>query len=93
MALMAPPTWPVGRRLVGELGMVGFEGTQLAHERVEVGVADLGRVERVVPLVVVGDLGPERLDPLRRVDRIDGVRIGTHLRPAQAPSDSRVAAD
>ena len=90
---MAPPTWPVGDHSSASSGWSASSGTQLAYERVEVGVADLGRVERVVPLVVVGDLGPERLDPLRRVDRIDGVRIGTHLRPAQAPSDSRVAAD
>ena len=36
-------------------GMVGLELSQLANEQVEVGVADLGIVERVVPLVVVGD--------------------------------------
>ena len=71
--------------------MVGLERPQLAHERVEVGVADLGLVERVVALVVVGDLGPQRLDPLLRVDGVGG---SGGVRPsAQAPSESRVAAD
>ena len=73
--------------------MVGFQGAELAHERVVVGVADLRGVERVVALVVVGDLGPQRLDPFLRIDRVDGGGSGRHPGPAQAPSDSLVAAD
>ena len=52
------------RRLVGQLGMIGFERSQLTHQRVEVGVADLRFVERVVALVVIRDLGAQRFDPL-----------------------------
>ena len=60
--------------------MVGFELAQLAHERVVVGVADLGVVERVVPLVVVGDLGPELVDAHRGAGGVV-VRMRGHRRP------------
>ena len=47
----------LGRR-VGrdELGELLFERPKLDHQRVVVGVADLGLVEQVVALVVVPDL-------------------------------------
>ncbi len=53
----------LGRR-VGrdEIGVLGFDRPQLADQVVVIGVADLGVVERVVPLVVVGDLGAEFVD-------------------------------
>ena len=45
------------RRRIGrdEIGVLGFERAQLPHERVELGVGDLGRVEHEVLLVVVLD--------------------------------------
>ena len=52
--------------------MIPFDVSQLSHESVEVGVADLGVVERVVPLVVMGDLGPEFIDAKSRSRRVDG---------------------
>ena len=46
-----------GRRVGGDqLGMLGLELQQLADQQVEVGVGDLRAVERVVALVVIGDL-------------------------------------
>ena len=47
--------------------MVGLDGAQLAHQGVEVGVADLGVVEPVVPVVVVGDQGSQFLDAGYRI--------------------------
>ncbi len=78
-----------GRRVVGdEIGMVGFELAQLAYERVVVRVADLGVVERVVPLVVIGDLGPELVDAHRRGGRVVRMRChrGPRLRRVHHPS-------
>ena len=53
----------LGRR-VGrdEVGMLGLERPQLTHECVVVRVADLGIVERVVPLVVVADQRAQLVD-------------------------------
>ena len=42
-------------------GCCGFELAQLAHERVELGVGDLGLVEDEVALVVVVDQLAQRL--------------------------------
>ena len=46
-----------------DLGELVFEPPKLDHQRVVVGVADLGRVEQVVALVVVADLLSQRVDP------------------------------
>ena len=54
----------LGGRVRGyELGVPLLDGAQLPEERVELGVADLGRVEGVVAVVVVVDLGPELFEP------------------------------
>ena len=52
------------RRRVGrdELRVALFQAAQLAHEVVVLGVADLGAVEDVVAVVVVGDEGAQLLD-------------------------------
>jgi hypothetical protein len=42
----------IGRR---QLGVLGLELQQFAHQQVVVGVGDLRAVERVIPLVVIGD--------------------------------------
>ncbi len=39
-----------------------LQAAQLAHQLVVLGVADLGAVEDVVAVVVVGDLGAQLLD-------------------------------
>ena len=44
-----------------------FEGGQLPHERVELGVADLGFVELVVAPAVVLDLGSQLLGSFRGI--------------------------
>ena len=43
--------------------MLGLEPQQLPNQQVEIGVGDLGAVEGVVPLVVIGDLLPKVCDP------------------------------
>ena len=66
--------------------MIGLERSSLCASAVEIGVADLGFVERVVPLVAIRDLGAERLDPL--CGRYGGAGV-----VADTPSERRVAAD
>ena len=56
-----PPGRCVGESGVDELGMLLLDRAQLAHERVELGVGDLGRVEHEVLLVVVLDQRPQLL--------------------------------
>ena len=73
----APATRRVGESGLHELGMGVLEQPQLADQRVVVGVGDLGRVELVVPLVVMRDQRAELLDPPRR-DRL--------RRPKRRPS-------
>ena len=69
-----------GRRIVGnQIGVIRFDLVQLTDESVVVGVTDLGVVERVIPLVVVGDLRPEFIDPERRGRSVIAVR--GHRRP------------
>ena len=46
-----------------------LELAQLAHQQVELGVGDFGRVQRVIALVVEGDLLPQGRHPGRRVGR------------------------
>ena len=62
------PTRKLRGRVGGdELGVLALELAQLAHERVELRVGHLGRVEHEVLLVVVLDQLPELLDAeLRR---------------------------
>ena len=52
------------RRGIGgdEIGMGVFERLQLAHQRVELGVGDLGVVENVVPLFVMPNAIAQLLD-------------------------------
>ncbi len=54
------------RRRVGrdEVRMRGLERDQLAHQRVELGVGDLGGVADEVELLVAADLAPELVDAL-----------------------------
>ena len=52
-----------GRVRGHQLGVALLDGSQLPEERVELGVAYLGRVEGVVAVVVVVDLGPELFEP------------------------------
>jgi len=47
--------------------MVGLDGAQLLHQLVVLDVRDLGFVEDVVPLVVVGDEKPQLGGPGHRV--------------------------
>jgi len=62
----------LGRRIGrDELRMLALERLELAHEAVELGVADLGVREDVVALLVVADEAPQLLDagPDRGGDR------------------------
>ncbi len=43
--------------------MRGFQRLELAHQRVELRIRDLGIVQRVVAVVVVGDLLAQRFHP------------------------------
>ena len=51
-----------GRIGSDEVGVVGFEALQLAHEVVEVGVGDRRLVEDVIEVLVVADLVAEGVD-------------------------------
>ena len=61
----APATRRVGESGLTQLGVGVLEQPQLADQGVVVGVGDLGRVELVVPLVVVRDQRAQLLDPPR----------------------------
>ena len=52
------------RRRVDELGVLVLDRAQLAHERVEFGVADLGIVVNVIALFVMSDARPQVGDAL-----------------------------
>ena len=59
-ALGGPAADALGRRVgILQLGMRLLERRELAHQRVELGVGDLGSVVDVVPLFVVADQGAE----------------------------------
>ena len=79
------------RRRVGrdQVGVFGFERAELADEVVVVGVADLGVVERVVALVVMGDPGAQIVDS---AGGVSGHRIAPYpgRRRPQAPKASFV---
>ncbi len=51
--------------------MVGLDGAQLADQRVVLGVGDLGVVERVVALVVVGDQPAQLVGACHRIGTAD----------------------
>ena len=61
--------------------MVGLDGAQLAHQGVVLGVGDLGIVEHVIALVVVGDQPAQLLGTGHRI--ITGGR-----RPPRSPAGS-----
>ena len=56
-----------GAGRVDELGVRRLERAQLAHQRIERGVADGGRVLGVVQIAVVLDLAAQRLDARRQI--------------------------
>ena len=62
-----------GRVRRHEIGVPLLDGPQLIEERVELGVAYLGRVEGVVAVVVVVDAGPELFEPALNVRVYQGV--------------------
>ncbi len=84
----AAPTVVVGESGHHQVGMVGLDGPQLAHQGVVLGVGDLGVVEPVVAVVVVGDQGPQLLGPGHRVESARP-RWSDRPRPAAHPGDSR----
>ena len=65
-----------GRIGVGELWMLRLELAQLAHERVEGAVRDLGRVLHVVQVRMVLDFLAQRLDALADIVVEQAQRIG-----------------
>ena len=58
-----PPTRWVGESGVEQLGMLGFQIAQLAHQRVVFGVADLGLVQHVVQALVMAQRFAQLFDP------------------------------
>ena len=76
---------PGGRVGGDEIGVLGLEVAQLAHEIVVLGVADLGIVGAVVPLVVVADGLAQLRDPL-------GHLLGRHPRKLLSAGDTDAAA-
>ena len=55
----------LGGRVGGEqLGMRGLEALELVHQRVVLGVGDLGGVENVVEVLVAAEIGAELLGAL-----------------------------
>ena len=75
-----------------QLGMLVLDGTELADQVVVLGVGDLGVVEAVVALVVVGDEGPQLLGPGHRIGRRDPASVTAALGPGPAgrsPGDPR----
>jgi hypothetical protein len=60
----------LARRRVGyhEVGVLGLEGAQLAHQCVVLAVGDLGIVQPVISVVVVLDEGTKLLDSGHRVE-------------------------
>ena len=74
VALAVPPTSWVGDSAIGELGIFGFECSQLAGEHVEIAIEQLGCVELVIQPVVMGDLPAEFGDPFADGGRLRGLR-------------------
>ena len=58
---------PGGRVVGGQFRVLGFQGPELHHEGVVVGVRDLRLVLGVVTLEVISHQGPKLVDPGRRV--------------------------
>jgi hypothetical protein len=56
--------WGVG---ADQVGVLGLEPLELVHQRVELGVGELGIVQDVVALFVVADLAAEFVDPFCRI--------------------------
>jgi hypothetical protein len=61
-----------GRVLTDQIGMLTLEAYELLHQRVELAVGDLGRVQDVVALFVVPDLAAELFDPFGGSHVADG---------------------
>ena len=74
-----------GRGGIRQIRELLLQLAQLAYQEVEIGVGDLGVVELVVTLVVIGDLSAELGDPLRCLRRID------RRRTRHAPTVKRLA--
>ncbi len=64
-----PPTRCVGESGVSKFGMLGFEPLQFIHQRVVLGVADLGRVHHVIEVLVTPQLRAQLLRPLAQDSR------------------------
>ena len=75
-----------GRVRRHEVRALGLQGEQLAHERVEPGVADLRLVEDVVQVVVPVDLSPEFFEPF---DYGQTAQVSLHPHPHPSPLPSR----
>ena len=64
------PTVEVGESGTARSGCSASIASQLAHQRVVLGVGDLRVVEPVVAVVVVGDQGPQLLGPGHRIPAV-----------------------
>ena len=70
----------LGRRFgIGQLGIFGFERSQLAGEHVEIAIEQLGCVELVVQPVVMGDLAAKFGDPFADGGHLRGLRHRTRV--------------
>ena len=89
-----PPGRCVGESAVTSDGILRLELAQLAHQRVELGVGDLGLVEHEVALVVVLDQLAQLRDACRRPScgRTDFGRARAATPEIYAPTASFVAA-
>ena len=75
----------LGRRIGRQqLGVLLLERVELAHQLVEVGVRDLGRVEHVVAVGVVIDLRAQLVDAAFRLGEL-GLRLVVHARGCTTP--------
>ena len=80
----------LGRRIGRQqLGVPLLERVELAHQLVEVGVGDLGRVEHVVAVGVVIDLRAQLVDAAFRLRQL-GLRVVVHARVYHARSAADV---
>jgi hypothetical protein len=58
-----------GRRIgYSQIGVVGFDSSEFAYERVILGVGNLGSIEVVISVVVILDLVPKLFSPGGRID-------------------------
>ena len=85
----AAPTVEVGESGHHQVGVLGLDGPQLAHQGVVLGVGDLGIVEPVVAVVVVRDQGPQLLGPGHRVATVRPAPVRRAPAAGGSPGDPR----